>query len=83
MMRVAERMPTEMKVWGLASGLGVEDHVTVGKLSNADTRMAAAMKILLYWRDTVATAEEAYESLRGVLVDLKLNRVIHDVMDCD
>ncbi len=75
---VAERMPTERQVWALAAQLGVALHVTKGKLNESKE---AAMRVLLYWRNTVPTPQEEFRVLRSALQKLKQHRIVREVLE--
>ncbi len=81
MLKVSELLTTERDTLALAAHLGVRALVAKGKVENFGLRETAAYRVLLKWRQRVATPLEAYRKLRGVLLEMEQDAVVAEVLD--
>ncbi len=73
-------MTSNFDVRELGVHLGVSAHKTKAIANSVSDPQFAALDMLEVWRDTVATAEEAYKVLRRALLDTDHSSIVAEVL---
>ncbi len=78
---MADRISSPLGLRKLAAGLDIPGHRVESELQSNGHIVDAACNVLLNWRFTVATDEEAYGLLRAALMECGFKSVVAQVLD--